>query len=82
MKHYNMHALSVPICLYEYQLDSQKIYMVRLRLTNIDDNSPRGSYLFETKPLKLSSIECYDSSDEYNFRNGMYSLYKVMLSLL
>ena len=58
-----MHALPVPICLYEYQLDSQKINLVRLWLTNIDYNSHRCPYLFETKPLKLSLIKNYDSSD-------------------
>ena len=56
--------------------------MVRLRLRNIDDNSPRHPYLFETKPWKLSLIKRFDSSDECNFRNDTYSLYKLMLSLL
>ena len=37
--------------------------MVRLWLTNID-NSYRCPYLFETKPLKLSLIKNYDSSDK------------------
>ena len=56
--------------------------MVGLWLRNIDDNSPRHPYLFETKSLKLSLIESFDSFDEYNLRNNTYSLYKLMLSLL
>ena len=57
----------------------KKGYMVRLRLTNIDDNSPRHPYLFETKPLKLSLIKNFDSSDECNSRNDI--THKQMLSL-
>ena len=56
--------------------------MVKLWLRHIDDNSPRHPYLFETKPFVLSLIKkCY-SSDECNFRNNTYALYKLMLSLL
>ena len=56
--------------------------MVRLWLTNIDDNSVRCLYLFEAKPFKLSLIKSYDSSNEWKFRNDMLSLYKLILSLL
>ena len=56
--------------------------MVKLWLRHIDDNSPRHPHLFETKPFVLSLIKkCY-SSDECNFRNNTYALYKLMLSLL
>ena len=56
--------------------------MVKLWFRHIDDNSPRHPYLFETKPFVLYLIKkCY-SSDECNFRNNTYALYKLMLSLL
>ena len=56
--------------------------MVKLWLRHIDNNSPRHPHLFETKPFVLSLIKkCY-SSDECNFRNNTYALYKLMLSLL
>ena len=56
--------------------------MFKLWLRHVDDNSPRHPYLFEIKPFVLSLIKkCY-SSDECNFRNNTYALYKLMLSLL
>ena len=56
--------------------------MVRLWFTNIDDSLSRYPYLFETKPMKISFIKSDDSSDECSIRNNMYSLHKLMLSLL
>ena len=54
--------------------------MVKFWLRNIDENSRRHPYLYETKPLKLSLIKSFNSSDQWDFRNNTYSFYKLMLS--